>query len=295
MENTNAIPPEIYAAIAGALVAFLLAISWQFFIDRRNKILLTYSKKIETPLNIPKKELKEKLKIFYNNNEIKDIYYARLTIKNTGQKTVKNQIFRCEFSENSKPIDPKFPLVTTSPEKEVPIKDITRQDQEEYQPNVFRYQIEALGPNQSVQIDFLFDGGMKDFKILFRPNEINEVKIIEGSLSSNPNLEYHVLQFGFNIVMYITLLILGSYLSDLGGLAVLVAIPFLYNAYVSFKKLIPLLIESKIMQNEINPGYQIKIGENTSSGLVIGSGTLMMNTEDDNEKKQLNKKSKKRP
>jgi hypothetical protein len=274
--NASFLSSEMYAAIAGVLITFLLTVLWQYFVDRRNKTKLTYSKKIESPLSIPKNELKEKLRIYYEHDEIKDIFYARLTIKNTGQKTVKKQIFRCEFDKDAKSIDRKFPLVITNPEKEILVEKISDESQNGYQPNVFRYQVEALAPEQSIQIDFLFDGNKKDFNISFRPNQIDEVKFLEGALSSDPNLENYIWQFGLSIIIMIFLLITATILNATGVIGVIAAIPFLYFALVSFRKLLPLLLEA-ITKDE---GLDYLIETGNESHVVIGSGTIVVRPEE---------------
>lgn len=280
-ENNNLLSPEVIGAIAGALITFVLAIVWQYFTERRNKTQLTYSKRIESPLSIPKTELKEKLRIYYEFDEIKDIFYARLTIKNTGQKTVKKQIFRCEFDKDIKTIDRTFPLVTTNPEREILIEKVLDENQNSFQPNVFRYQIEALAPEQSLQIDFLFDGNKKDFDVSFRPNQIDEVKFLEGTLSSDPKLENYIWQFGLSIIIMVFLLITSTILNASGFIGVLAAVPFLYFALASFRKLLPLYLESitKIEKQD----YQIDVGNGARSHIVIGGGSIHHTHENDNE------------
>jgi len=284
-QNASFISSEMYAAIAGVLITFLLTVLWQYFVDRRNKTKLTYSKKIESPLSVPKNELKEKLRIYYEHDEIKDIFYARLTIKNSGQKTVKKQIFRCDFDKDVKSIDRGFPLVITNPEKEILVEKISDESQNVFQPNVFRYQIEALAPEQSVQIDFLFDGSKKEFDVSFRPNQIDEVKFLEGTLSSDPNLENYIWQFGLSIIMMVFLLFTATILNGTGIIGVMAAVPFLYFASVSFRKLIPLYLESTTKTEKQD--YHIDVGNEASSHIVIGGGTIHIvseNNEDDEER-----------
>jgi hypothetical protein len=42
-----------------------------------------------------------------------------LKLKNTGRKTIRNQTFTCLFADETKSIDPNFPIVSTQPEREV--------------------------------------------------------------------------------------------------------------------------------------------------------------------------------
>ena len=50
--------PEISSTIIGAFLGFLFAVLsnflWQFYLDRKNKVQLTYQKKIEAHLTIAK-------------------------------------------------------------------------------------------------------------------------------------------------------------------------------------------------------------------------------------------------
>lgn len=268
-EKTNLLSPEVIGAIAGALITFVLAILWQYFTDRRNKIQLTYSKLIESPLSIPKTELKEKLKILYGFEEIKNILYARLVIKNTGQKTIKKQIFSCEFDKDFKLIDEKFPLILTNPVKEILVESMQIENAGVGHPNLHRYQIEALAPGQSVQVEFLFDGDQKDFEVAFRPNQIDEVKIVEGSLSTDPNLEFYITQFGLNFITVVILLFIANLFGLMGIIVVAVAIPFLYSTLVSFRKAIPLLLERA--NREKRPDYQVEVSKGAQSHVIIGN------------------------
>lgn len=282
MTNPNLFTPETIAAAVGAFLAFVFAIGtnflWQMYLDKRNKIQITYSTNVTVPLSIAKKELNEKLTILYNGEPIKDIYYSKLSIKNTGQKTIRNQIFTCTFNENSKPIDSNFPLVTTFPENEVPIHNISKDDQS-IRPNAIRYKIDVLGIGQSVQVDFLRDGVEKDFKVLFRPNEFDEVKFFEGSGTSNITLQDYIIQIGFNLFIYTAVVRIGSTLNFIpfGNLFVLLfALPYLYSIFVAFKKAVPLAFESGLFGNK-GTEYQIgsiEIGNEAQSGVVIGDGSV---------------------
>jgi len=266
-ENNNILSPEVIGAIAGALITFILAAIWQYFIERRNKIQLTFSKKIDSPLSIPKNELKEKLRIYYGSDEIKDIFYARLTVKNTGQKTVKKQIFRCEFDKDVRSIDRKFPLIVTKPAKEILIEKLNNEDAGNFQANVYRYQIEALAPEQSIQIDFLLDGNNKDFNVSFRPNEVDEVKIIEGAQSSDPKLENYLWQFGVSVFIMIFLLVASIVMKYSGGIGLIAAVPFLYFSLISFRKLLPLLLETITKKEE--PDFLFETGNNPY--IIVGN------------------------
>lgn len=280
MENLDFLTPETAAAIVGALAGFLLAIVnsylWQIFLDRKNRVQLTWYKTIEIPLSIAKKDLKEKLSIYYNNKQVEDIYYTRILIKNTGRKTIKKQIFTCTFHEKSRPIDTNFPRLSTIPEKEVPTKNITDEDPTLDNKVSYRYMVETLGVNQSVQIDFLRDGALKDCLVSFRANEFDEVKTIEGSQSTDPNLELNIVQMGFNIFMYIAILKVGGVFNFIGGnvVAIFIALPFLYTAFIAFKKVVPLLLE-RVWRKSDTGQYQITM-TGDYSGAIIGDRNAML-------------------
>lgn len=296
METTGTLSPEILAAAVGAFLGFIFAIAtnllWQAYLDKRNRIQLTYFTEIEIPLSIAKQELKEKLEVYYNNRKIEDIYYAKLTIKNTGQKTVKNQFFTCAFHKDSKSIDSKFPLITTIPEKEVPIQNISQVGADRVEPNVYRYKVEALGPDQIIQVDFLLDGSNKDFKTLFRPNEFDEVKIVEGALSTDPTLEFYIVQIALSIFLYIATLKIGTAFAFLGGntFAIFLALPLLFNAFWAFRKLIPLLFKSNFLRNDNPVSNDIVFGNGSQSGVVIGGGTVKITPTKNKKDKKKRKK-----
>lgn len=181
--------PEIIAAIVGALVTFPLTIISAILIyawtEKRQKSKLraeiTYSKTLEIPLKVAKDELKDKLRISYGNTEIENLYFYNLRIANTGNKNTKNIMFTCLFAEGTRSIDPAFPRISTTPEREVGPITQDKSMNKEYE---YRFQIDSLGKGQIVNVDFLtLNNPSPSFDIIFRPNDDNELNIIEGEIS----------------------------------------------------------------------------------------------------------------
>ena len=179
---------EVVGNIVGAIVGFILGIVATNIVQSRRdkrdreqrelqKVQLSYSRKLEVPFKIVKEELKDKLKIMYQETEIQELYFYNLQLENTGNKTIWKQSFICLLAEGTKLIDPLYPKISTKPRREVgPIE----RDDTITSPNEFRYTIEALGVGQVVNVDFLtLEDPSTSFEVIFKPNEREEVEFKE--------------------------------------------------------------------------------------------------------------------
>jgi hypothetical protein len=235
--------PEIVAAIIAAILAFPLGILatylTQVLLDRRQKVQLTYSKKIETPVILSKDEFSDKLRITYQNVQIRNIYFFNLRVANTGRKVIKNQAFTCLFSEGSNLIDPSFPRISTLPPREV--GPITR-DYQIQNSNEIRFVIENIGPGQVINIDFLTTGNKtSEFQAIFRKD--NDISIIEGDVSGIPDLEFHIQRLVAGVIIYWIIIQAFSLIPIFGtAIGAIIGLPLIFGALRSLKPVISALL-----------------------------------------------------
>ncbi|MBW4650393.1 MAG: hypothetical protein KME06_17150 [Kastovskya adunca ATA6-11-RM4] len=266
---------EVIGNIVGAILSFLFGIlvayASQILGDRRRRVQITYSRKIEIPLTLAREELKNKLKIYYENTEVDTLYFFNLKIANTGKIIVKNQIFRCVFAEGTTSIDPTFPKISTIPKHEVgpviPDQDVNRI-------NEYRYTIETLGVGQIVSIDFLTVGNKtSDFEVIFKPNQ--EVNFLEKNvISESLTLENHL----FNVITSLPLFYVVVQTASLipfigGGLGAIAGLPIILNALRSLPSVISFIVQS--MQH---PKSKYNINIATGTDISIGDNYQKQNT-----------------
>src|SRR2546423_15027151 len=106
--------PEVAATFLGAFISFPLGVLFTFLIqlliEKRQKLQITYFTKTEVPLTLSQTELRNKLKISYDETEIKQLYIYKLSIKNTGRKVIENQIFTCMFPQGTHTLEIPHPI-----------------------------------------------------------------------------------------------------------------------------------------------------------------------------------------
>jgi hypothetical protein len=199
---------EVFAAVIGAILAFPLGLLasylTQVLSERRQKMQITFSRKTEVPLVLAKDELKDKLKIVYQNTEVKTLYYFRLSIANTGRKLIRKQVFVCSFPDKTKIVDPNsFPKVTTKPSHEVgPVE----RDSSVSQENIFRYTIQKIGVGQIIDVEFLtMDNPTSEFEVVFGPNDEQEVSFIQGEITNLPTTEGYIQNIALSLILLIIL------------------------------------------------------------------------------------------
>ncbi|NOK62948.1 MAG: hypothetical protein GFH27_549293n345 [Chloroflexi bacterium AL-W] len=217
--------PEIWAALISAVLAFpigiLVSLIAQSTIDRRQKLQLMYERKSEQTFVLAKEELQDKISIIYQGREIKNLYFFNLRIVNSGRKTIRNQAFTCLFSENTQSIDPSFPRVTTIPPREIDIVPSPHN----INPNELRYTIIALGPGQSINIDFLtVNNKTSEFQVIFRNNDQEEVSFVEGNITSSPDLDWHLLRSILSLLLIVIIFQVASIVPVAGSLVSIILI-----------------------------------------------------------------------
>src|SRR5215469_5767856 len=177
-----ALQPLIFIPVITFILGVIGSVIAQAILDRRQRHIITYSQKTDTPLTLAMQELKDKLQIAYEGNKIDTLYSFDLKVANTGKRMIEKQIFSCILTGGSKSIDPSFPRITTHSFSPIQVGPINLIDQTD---NTYRYQIEKISVGQVVELDFLATNNKKcELKIEFEA--IGEVKYQKGDIANIP-------------------------------------------------------------------------------------------------------------
>lgn len=97
---------QVYTAAIGATLAFLFSFLLSQITERRKpRKQLSYDIKVENGLVKVDQNIEEKIKVLYDNKEIKNLFHVICDIKNSGKKMIKDEFIRFEFAEGTEIID----------------------------------------------------------------------------------------------------------------------------------------------------------------------------------------------
>ncbi|NTW59926.1 MAG: hypothetical protein HGA43_12265, partial [Nitrospirae bacterium] len=191
---------------------------------------LSYDTQVTDSLVEVEHDLREKVRILYNDQEIADLYPVACEVQNTGNTIVKNQLVRFEFPEGSRIVDMSF---DPQPEPELIISEEPQADSKLHEK---RFRLGHLEKGQYVGFRFLVSSPSPAHVRLHPFNEEGDVEFVPRKLARAEDERYAFTRF---ITLWILFLLLPRALSvipfELGQmaagvvrLALLVAIwPFL--------------------------------------------------------------------
>ncbi len=114
---------KVTVALVSAVLAFIGSfILLQFQKRRESKKMLSYDTFIRKGLVEVEEDVKEKVKVLYEGNEIKDLYHVACNVQNTGNTVVTNQYLRFEFSVGTSIVDKYY---DPEPERELAVEEST--------------------------------------------------------------------------------------------------------------------------------------------------------------------------
>jgi hypothetical protein len=113
---------NIAVAILTAILAFITGYALAGISKKqRGGKKLSYSLSIDNGLVKIEKAIREKVKVFYNSEEIENLYTISFNLENTGNSVIKAQEIRFEFPEKARILDFSF---EPEPEQEMKVEKI---------------------------------------------------------------------------------------------------------------------------------------------------------------------------
>jgi hypothetical protein len=113
---------NVAVAVLSAILAFLSGYALAGMSKRqRSGKKLSYSLSIENGLVKIEKDIRKRVKVFYNSEEIENLYNVNFDVENTGNTVIKSQEIRFEFPEETRILDFSF---EPEPEQEMKVEKI---------------------------------------------------------------------------------------------------------------------------------------------------------------------------
>jgi hypothetical protein len=162
--DSNQLLNGVIVAVVSGIIGFLA----NFVIERLKKKSeprkqISYSKVIKSGIvGKIEKDIEGKIGILYNGKPARNMFYALFDIENTGNKQVKNQEIRFEFTDDSEILD-----VFYNPQKIEPEMDLKELPESNLGKHQKRFRIGVIKPKEKLGFRFIVQGSKKeslDFK-----------------------------------------------------------------------------------------------------------------------------------
>lgn len=268
-------------AILGAFLTLIVTIISNYVNERRKlkfKVRKQLSYEISTKKDLVEgeKEIKDKVKVLYNNKIIENLYYVACDIENSGNTVIKNQYIRFEFPQDTKIIDPFFDPV---PEPEIGLQEEKNPELNTYE---LKYKIGHLECGQRVGYRFILTSENPVVAPKLHPfNEEGDVILVSKSRSKSYEEKNDIVNF---ITLYLYMLILpsaflifgsvGDFAANLIRLIILIYIyPFIKPFAKAIGELISGTNDRKARINSEISISEINVGDRASSNVIIETKT----------------------
>jgi hypothetical protein len=185
---------DFWEKVAIAIVAAVFGFIANYALDqlkrrREPRKQLSYEMDISKGLVTVQEKLKEKIKILYGGQEIRDVYSILCILENSGNTVVKNQYIRFSLPPETGIIDEYFePL----PEPELGLQDAPTPT---LRPSERRYLITHMEKGQRVGFNFITAGGTTPELKLHPYNEAGDVDFVPRSITVVADEMHHVRTF----------------------------------------------------------------------------------------------------
>lgn len=198
----NNFSEKIYFAILGVVLGFVSNLLFDN-VKRRREARSQLSYTTVTQKGFPQVEqtLQKELTFLYKNKPTKNLLYVLFIIQNTGNREIRNQYIRLEFSNNIEFLDISY---EPKPEREMGFEQ-NDDGLEEYEKG---YNIGYIKPGQKVGIRFIIEG-LENQEIKLNPyhknNDKDTVEFVSGIVTKIRDERYIVQRF---IILSLLLLFL---------------------------------------------------------------------------------------
>jgi hypothetical protein len=271
---------SIYTILGAVLTLIVTIIS--NYVNERRKLKFRVRKQLSYEISTKKdlveveKEIKDKVKVLYNNKIIENLYYVACDIENSGNTVIKNQYIRFEFPQDTKIIDPFFDPV---PEPEIGLQEEKNPELNTYE---LKYKIGHLECGQQVGYRFILTSENPVVAPKLHPfNEEGDVTLVSKSRSKSYEEKNDIVNF---ITLYLYMLILPSAFLIFGSagdfaanLIRLIILIYIYPFIKPFAKVVGELIsgtnDRKTRINSEISISEINVGDSASSNVIIETRT----------------------
>lgn len=148
---------SLMSAIIGGVIGIIGTISAVYLGKKRMRV--AYEITSISSLMSVSDEIRDKIKVEYENKPIKNIYSFKVKIKNTGNAVVEKLPILFEFDSNTKILDV---IVKTIPEREFGIKKMNANKESE-----IKYEIDFLNRNDQTFLSFLTANNESEYLKLY--------------------------------------------------------------------------------------------------------------------------------
>jgi len=154
---------ELLNGVILAVVSGIIGFLANFVIERVKKKSeprkqISYSQEVKSGIvGEIEKDIEDKIGILYNGRPAKNMVYALFDIENTGNKQVKNQEIRFEFTDDSEILDVFYYPQKIEPEME--LKELTESNLGKHQK---RFRIGVIKPKEKLGFRFIVQGSKKE-------------------------------------------------------------------------------------------------------------------------------------
>lgn len=177
---------SLMSAIIGGIIGIIGTLLTIYFSKKRLKV--SYGKTSISSLMNVSDEIRDKIKIEYENESISNIYSFKVKIQNTGNAVVEKLPILFEFDTNTKILDVD---IETIPQREFIIKKIDDNKKSE-----IKYEIDFLNPNDQIFVSFLTADNESEYLKLYA--RAKGLRFYETEFISYKELFIGAIKFGLN-------------------------------------------------------------------------------------------------
>jgi hypothetical protein len=260
---------NVAVAIVSAILAFLSGYALSGLSRRQGSgKRLSYNLSLEKGLVTVEKNIKNKVKVLYEGQEVENLYHIKCDIENTGNTVVKSQYIRFEFPKGTDILDFSFDPV---PEPEMKIEKISEAGLSSHE---IKCRIGQIEREQRIGFRFTVTSSL-DVELKLHPfNDSGDVEFSPRAVSKLANEQELITKFLtiylMNILIPEIFDIISIPLSDLiGGLVRLVLLIYLYPLIVPFSQAVAKIISKWSSENENKPIPTILQIENVETGGTV--------------------------
>lgn len=263
---------NIVVTLMSAILAFIGGLALARMTGKKGSgKKLSYTLSIENGLIKVEKKVREKVKVFYESEEIENLYDVRFHLENTGDRVVKSQEIRFEFPDQTRILDFSF---DPEPEPELGVAEITNAGLKSFEKKI---QIGHLEKSQSVGVRFTATSAVdiKDEDIKPHPrNPEGDVEFESGTITKAISDKEQAAKFLSLCIFYIIvppILSINPIYGDLlAAILRFVILIQLFPLILPFSKIIADIMFRLISKTEEGKNFVIDGGSNNT--VISGDG-----------------------
>jgi len=256
---------NVAVALLSAVLAFLSGYALAGIGKKtRSGKKLSYSINIESGLVNVEKNIKDKVKVTYEREEIVNLSNVKFELLNSGESVVKLQDIRFEFPETTRILDFYF---DPQPQPEMKVEKI-------YDPSIKEFEkkcrIGHIEKDQQLGVRFIVTGDSEVSLIPHPFNENGDVEFISRSTAKTLSEKEQISRFLSLFVMYFLIPPIFSAFSYIGelmsGVVRLTILLFLFRFIVPFSEVIADVITSWLRNKDIQMSNGVSFSNISAQG-----------------------------